>query len=361
MPPFKNKRKIMRIGMNLYYRTAVLSPKIIVKSLVGQPFPVHPIDDHVRDWDRAVRKAVRCSEQLCLRGIPVLRVPVAQRPFREARAPAEPAGEALDQLLASLPAPPPRVSSASLLKDSDRQRRFGASKQLIIDGICDPFKHFAMAKRLAHPFDEALEVDDMVEDNLRWLREKGSEALRSRIQFVATLRQKASELEPERVLEKEQAGGNFAKMDSPLHLPLMRWLGNLASCPDHQLPSILAIGLPIVGQASESPFFTPGEVPPKMSVLQLLQTAKARRGKIIASMQKQGSGGDLEAAKKVYDKTLEEVTMNQMSGPFTAEEIQARQGPFWNGVRRFPIRQGLDVSGAPKIRAIDDHTESANN
>ena len=70
-----------------------------LKHTVGDISPVSSaIDDDEVDRDGPVRKAVRGRQQLGLRRVTVLAVPVAKRPLRKPRRPTHPRDEVLQQL-----------------------------------------------------------------------------------------------------------------------------------------------------------------------------------------------------------------------------------------------------------------------
>eukprot|EP00972_Heterocapsa_arctica_P016430 2424200-Heterocapsa_arctica.AAC.1 len=97
-----------------------------------------------------------------------------------------------------------------------------------------------------------------------------------RVKMVTMVEEKAAELEAERIRLRDSVEGPFKWKCSGLHLPLMKWLGSLTGVEDHRLPELLHHGLPIVGPALESPFFQPFDVPPTVSLQELLYTAPQR-------------------------------------------------------------------------------------
>jgi hypothetical protein len=70
---------------------------------------------------------------------------------------------------------------------------------------------------------------------------------------------------------------------------------------------------------------------------------------------------DLDMQQAIFQKTQREVQLEQMGPAMNRKEVSRRHGHFWNVARRFGVRQGVEASGAPKFRSIDDHTENKNN
>ena len=170
----------------------------------------------------------------------------------------------------------------------------------------------------------------------------------------------AAELEADRVSDFSSASPSFQAIQSPIHTPLMRRLQDLLEVEDKALPDQLLLGLPIVGRAVESPFFTEFDVAPTLTLKELLLSAPARRARILDSMMEAGLGSNPDATIAAFDKTQKEVGVT-MSPAMTADQVTARHGQFWNVVRRYGIEQGVDSSGKKKYRAIDDHSENDNN
>ena len=110
----------------------------------------------------------------------------------------------------------------------------------------------------------------------------------------------------------------------------------------------------------ESPFFIPHAVP-ATTLQELLFAAPERRVKLFAMMRSEGIGRELEAAQAAFDKTQGEVAGGKMSEAITEAEVTKQHGPFWNVVRRFGIKQGVNSKGFPKYPTTDDHTENDNN
>ena len=88
-------------------------------------------------------------------------------------------------------------------------------------------------------------------------------------------------------------------------------------------------------------FFDTFDVPPSMSVFDLLASAPARRERILEHMRREAGKSDTGALLAAFKKTGEEAERHTMSGPLTHETLGQRHGKFYNIVRRFAIKQGF--------------------
>lgn len=162
---------------------------------------------------------------------------------------------------------------------------------------------------------------------------------------------------------REAAGAGLClrKTCSKLNLPVLRWLAAQTSADDRALPDLLSAGLPIVGEALRSPFFWVVDVPPRISTTHFLAIAPARKKLLANNALHEGRRDRAGAARMCFDKTVEKVARGRMSDAMTEDEVTSKHGRHWNAMRRFALRQGMDVHGKPKFRVIDDHTECFNN
>ena len=241
------------------------------------------------------------------------------------------------------------------------QPKWNTAYQLIADGINDQFKHFELAKALSHPgLDEGVLAPDLL-DSVEAVATRGLELVHHRMQVIKMLESRAKDLEPERIEVASKAGFTFRAMQSPLHIPLMNLVSDLAKIEDRSLPNKLLLGLPIVGPADESPFFEPLLVPAKLTVSQLLLGAPARRIRIVARIEVDATHAKPELLSAVFNKTMSEVEEHKMGPPLEEVDVQSKYGNHYNIVQRYGIEQGVDELGSPKFRCIDNHLDNQNN
>ena len=84
---------------------------------------------------------------------------------------------------------------------------------------------------------------------------------------------------------------------------------------DKAVPALCITGMPIVGEALESPFFNPYLVESEMKVSELLLTAPTRREKKTQELMRFANHSDRELLEAIYLKTIKEVKAGTMAGP----------------------------------------------
>ena len=140
----------------------------------------------------------------------------------------------------------------------------------------------------------------------------------------------------------------------------MRVLQENLKIEDKFVPDACLQGLPILGRAEESDFFTPFEVRPDLSREEFHRGLKAAREKNLDKVRKMAESGSPELPKAIHQKTLKEVSKGTMGPPMTLEEVGKKYQDLYNIVPSFGLEQGLDER-AVKYRRIDDHTACGNN
>ena len=226
-----------------------------------------------------------------------------------------------------------------------------------------PFLHMELARKLGHPFND---LQSLKHDHLRALREverTEDRANLQRLRVLAEWRQLSKSLEVSALQDQHEklASGTAKKLGRKPRTALLELLGKRYGIADEAVPCLLLTGMPIVGVALESPFFESYEVPPQISVYELLATARKRRPETIRRVQYMAEKGSAALAKAIYEKTLKEVYKGSMGGPFTEEDLIARHGPHYNLIPAFGLEQGLSELGEVKYRRIDDHTAGHTN
>ena len=153
----------------------------------------------------------------------------------------------------------------------------------------------------------------------------------------------------------------FRRMNSKLHIPLMKEITASLNIEDAKLPEKLMRGLPIIGRADESPFFQQYVVPAKMTKMELLQGARKNTEMLERKMAEEARKASPDLLMAVFLKTQKEVENSSMGPPLTKQQVDEKYGRCWNGVQRFGILQGVDSSGNPKYRCIDNHLTALTN
>ena len=251
--------------------------------------------------------------------------------------------------------------SRSAALAAGRQSSSSLKGQLVPDGLEDPVEHLAQSKRCAFPQWSEDSLHEDVDRSIEALAASKREIVKSRLHLMSILKSKSEELKPEKDLCYADAAYTAKKLGCKLHVPLMKWLQDVTKVEDRAVPDLCLTGMPIVGDALESPFFHAYPESGTLTLSQLLSSAPARRKKIIDNFLASSSRTPLHILKEVERKTQKEVVAGTMGPPMEEGEVSAKFGPFWNVVPSFGIEQGLDESGKPKVRRIDDHTACENN
>ena len=270
--------------------------------------------------------------------------------------------------IAKLPDTNVKIPSAYQLADlaAGRQPRWNSSYQLIADGIEDPERHIELARQLEHPHLRDPQPSEGVLESIHQVTVLGLEACHRRIQVVERYKSLASELESERIRIKDLDGGyTFKQMDSPIHVPLLESAQKETAVSDQKLARKLLLGLPIVGEADCSPYFTECHMPATISVEELLKSSPERRSrityKIMASARADHAHGNSELLRAVSEKTLKEVAEKKMGPGLSEAEMTLKRGHLWNIAQRYGIVQGTKDDGKPKYRCIDNHADNMTN
>ena len=141
----------------------------------------------------------------------------------------------------------------------------------------------------------------------------------------------------------------------------MKRLQELLLIEDTCVPDLCHSGLRITGQASQSPFFDTFIIPPSMSGEEFFSSLKERSLRMIERVKFMAQKGDPALAKAIWEKTQKEVRKGTMGPPLTLEQVVQRYGRDFQVTPSFGLEQGVDESGAPKFRRIDDYTASGVN
>ena len=101
---------------------------------------------------------------------------------------------------------------------------------------------------------------------------------------------------------------------------------------DTSVPKLCLTGMPIVGEALRSPFFSEWRIPSEITLPELLATAKARRKATMNRVRFMSKLGGEAMATAIHQKTMKEVVGETMSGPWTHEQLVQRHGQYYNVV-----------------------------
>ena len=246
---------------------------------------------------------------------------------------------------------------------SGRQPSYGKRHQLIPNEVCDPMVHLEKAMRLKHPFssESAMKEDHL--KSLKSMKKFPAEQLKERLNVLASWRVLATsqEVRSRQTHHETLASDNAKRIGRKPRTALMEVLAVRYSIEDRVVPRLLLEGMPIVGDALASKFFHDYEVPPSITMEELLKTAPMRRQNTIKRVKLMAIQGGAPMARAIWEKTQKEVASGAMSGPFSHKYLLSRLGAYYNVIPSFGLEQGVDDDGVAKYRRIDDHTAGHTN
>ena len=259
---------------------------------------------------------------------------------------------------------PKEISRArAVTVQSGRQPGYGKRIQLIPDGTNDPLRHLKMSLGLTHPFEAELVLKEDHRLSLEDMDVFSEEEVKTRLKVLGEWKCLAGSSEVSSLQGRHESLACRAavKLGRRPRTALMEKLNQRYAIEDRAVPMLCLKGLPIVGEALESPFFDDYVVPASISIKELLSTAPTRRQATIKRIKVMAESGSSQLALAIWKKTLKEVDQGSMAGPFSMQEIENKHGRFYNVVPSFGLEQGSDEHGFPKYRRIDDHSASHNN
>ena len=251
----------------------------------------------------------------------------------------------------------------AVVVESGKQPSYGKRIQLIPDGLNNPEEHLRVAMRLQHPFnlEGSLKEDHRIA--LESASEIPSEADRERLETLATWKKlgESRDVKDLQSLHETMACESAKKLGRRPRTALMTLIQDKYNIEDKSVPKLCLTGMPIVGTALRSAFFSEWEVPSQITLEELLRSAQSRRRNTLDKVRFMSKLGGRDLADAIHAKTLKEVSQGTMSGPWSHEELVTRHGRRYNIVPSFGLAQGFDESGAPKFRRIDDHSAGMTN
>eukprot|EP00435_Cladocopium_sp_Y103_P063804 s675_g25.t1 len=247
--------------------------------------------------------------------------------------------------------------------EAGKQPSYGKRQQLIPDGLCSIREHLEQALRLAHPFNamESLKKDHQVAIEEQVRSERDMNELRLRV--LADWRQLSNckDVQLRQEGHEQLAGLNAKRLGRKPRTALMEVLGRRHGVEDHMVPHLCLTGMPIVGAALESPFFTEHDIPASITLEELLASSERRRRDALRRVEFMAVQCSTTQAEAIMKKTIKEVAQGTMGGPFSHNELVQRHGKFYNVIPSFGLEQGVNEKNEPKYRRIDDHSAGFTN
>ena len=242
-----------------------------------------------------------------------------------------------------------------------KQPSYGKRRQLVPDGLQSPSKHLEVSKKLSHPFDSLQILKSDHRRALEAIKSSPQELVNRRFESLDMIKKWELEL---RVPQKEKNKGaawTARKLGCKPNTLLMERLQELLLIEDTRIPDLCLSGLRITGEASQSPFFDTFIVPPSMSGKEFFSSMRERSLRMVERVKFMAQKGDPALAKAIWEKTQKEVRKGTMGPPLTLEQVVHKYGHDFQVTPSFGLEQGVDESGAPKFRRIDDYTASGVN
>ena len=245
--------------------------------------------------------------------------------------------------------------------ESGKQPSYGKRIQLIPDGDLCPERHFAKAKCLTHPFDGEFSIKRDHVTAMEFIQQDTEDVLAYRLRKLSELREILASNQDGQREENRRASWTARRLGLRVKTSAMRTLQKIHNIEDTHVPDICLEGASILGVASESPFFEEFDIPPKMTSKEYHGDKRERSLDMIKRVERMATLGSPELANSIHEKTQKEVQKGTMEGPYTWEEIDRMFKGDFQVVPSFGLEQGVDESGFPKFRRIDDHTACGNN
>ena len=247
--------------------------------------------------------------------------------------------------------------------ESGKQPSFGKRSQIISDGINDPERHLEEALKLDHPFNTSVSLKQDHRKVLDELKVSHLQDVKRRLTVLQTWERLAKSEEVLKRQEKHdlRASHTAQRLGLKPRTGLMEKLQEIYQIEDRAVPLLCRTGMPIIGDALESPFFEPYSVPATIAIRDLLATAPQRRKDLLRRVSSMSKAGGQAMAEAIWKKTMKEVKEGSMRGPLTERQVEELHGKHYNVVPAFGLRQGVDDMNQPKFRRIDDHSACLNN
>lgn len=202
------------------------------------------------------------------------------------------------------------------------------------------------AMTLVHPFDRTIRVPPSVAEAVSWAARVGPhEVVAYREREMERIKRLAKTLEPKEIQVHSKLNPDVEAVVKSKNILLFERLLREIRYDDMEVVSLLIEGVALVGELPKTGIWKPEANPPSCNAATLWANARDVQKKLQAP--KRPTPDDTE----VWAATMVEVEEGSLRGPFSPNEMEARQGPRWLAARRFAVRQGA------KIRPIDDFSE----
>lgn len=216
----------------------------------------------------------------------------------------------------------------------------------------NPKEFVEKALSLRHPFDVPLPLEAANMESIAFiLQNSPADVCKFRVRQLEHYISRARALQNDEKCLHDSMCEEIKPVMESKRLLLFKEMLHDAGITDEHLFQDMCEGFKLVGDLNPSGQFTQQLKPASLDVEQLKQTATWAQKAVVAACRKVAE--DEEIARAVWDETVEQSLPGKqwVKGPFTAEEITARQGMHWIPSTRFGVRQ----SG--KIRSVDDFSQ----
>ena len=213
----------------------------------------------------------------------------------------------------------------------------------------EPEEFVSKALDIDHPLSSGLIVPEILRNEIKFQANAAPyEVVKKRLKFVAKWTARAKSLVKEESVFKSKLDPLVAKVVANKRLLLFQEILKETGFPDPDVIDELKCGASLTGNVPLTGMLPQKFVPPMLEASSLSNQAKLlRQGKLDHAC----SSGVREIDLEVWKKTLEEVELSWLEGPFELADI-----PLTSPItRRFGLKQ------KHKVRLIDDFTQSGIN
>eukprot|EP00435_Cladocopium_sp_Y103_P057060 s2477_g19.t1 len=210
----------------------------------------------------------------------------------------------------------------------------------------EPMEFLREACKLTHPTEMAMFVSQLLIDNINAHNDpSGLTFRRKQCNFAKQLVRLCDELQGGEKACKQSMKPHVREVLRNKRLKLFGHLLGMFAYPDAKIAEEMANGFPLCGWVAASGVFPAKVRTPEISEAFLRKMAKSFSARSIASTT---STGDLEADRKLWQATLDEVAEGFLSGPLSVQELgkESVVSP------RFGLQQ------KQKLRPIDNFSSS---
>lgn len=226
-----------------------------------------------------------------------------------------------------------------------------ALPQLIPDGL-PPNLHLQAALVVKHPMTLMPRSTDPVDYALKYADDDFEAMRKRRLNVVCILRELAAICKTdndELTARCEETVATMLQAMGIKSVAFMREIAFVCGSRDIASPSLLLIGLPMLGWAPAAEGLVARTRPPKISVEEFLEERDQRNEKLIAATK---ASGDNRLDEKAYSKTMAEAQRGVLRGPY--ESLMEVPYEKVAVVPRHGIWEQHGGAEEPSVRCIDD-------